>query len=64
MAFDLDEALRETVRLGGSDLHLKVPAVPHVRVEGNLIPLEGIGSVRPEDTARPQGPFPAVRDQA
>jgi twitching motility protein PilT len=50
MAFDLDEALRETVRLGGSDLHLKVPAVPHVRVEGNLIPLEGIGSVRPEDT--------------
>jgi twitching motility protein PilT len=50
MAFDLEEALRETVRLGGSDLHLKVPAVPHVRVEGNLIPLEGIGSVRPEDT--------------
>jgi twitching motility protein PilT len=50
MAFDLDAALRETVRLGGSDLHLKVPAVPHARVQGKLIPLEGIGSVRPEDT--------------
>ena len=50
MAFDLDAALRETVRLGGSDLHLKVPAVPHARVGGELIPLEGIGSVRPEDT--------------
>jgi twitching motility protein PilT len=51
MAFDLDAALRETVRLGGSDLHLKVPAVPHARVQGKLIPLEGIGSVRPEDTS-------------
>jgi twitching motility protein PilT len=50
MAFDLDAALHETVRLGGSDLHLKVPAVPHARVQGKLIPLEGIGSVRPEDT--------------
>jgi twitching motility protein PilT len=50
MAFDLDAALRETVRLGGSDLHLKVPAVPHARIEGELKPLEGIGSVRPEDT--------------
>jgi twitching motility protein PilT len=51
MAFDLDAALRETVRLGGSDLHLKVPAVPHARVQGVLVPLEGIGSVRPEDTS-------------
>jgi twitching motility protein PilT len=50
MPFDLDAALRETVRLGGSDLHLKVPAVPHARVQGKLMPLEGIGSVRPEDT--------------
>jgi twitching motility protein PilT len=50
MAFDLDAALRETVRLGGSDLHLKVPAVPHARIAGELKPLQGIGSVRPEDT--------------
>jgi twitching motility protein PilT len=50
MAFDLDAALRETVRLGGSDLHLKVPAVPHARVQGKLMPLAGFEPVRPEDT--------------
>jgi twitching motility protein PilT len=50
MAFDLDAALRETVRLRASDLHLKVPAPPQVRVEGKLAPLEGFGPLRPEDT--------------
>jgi twitching motility protein PilT len=48
--FDLDGALRETVGMGGSDLHLKVPAVPHVRVEGKLVPLTGHPQVTPADT--------------
>ncbi len=37
--FDLDAVLAETVRIGASDLHLKVPAVPRVRVAGQLIEL-------------------------
>jgi twitching motility protein PilT len=48
--FDLDGALRETVRLGASDLHLKVPAAPHVRLEGELVPLDGYPQLTPADT--------------
>jgi twitching motility protein PilT len=48
--FDLDAALRETVRLGGSDLHLKVPSPPHVRIEGKLGQLEGYGPLQPGET--------------
>jgi twitching motility protein PilT len=53
--FDLDRALDETVRLGASDLHLKVPSAPRVRVHGELRPLDGFGELTPEDTL-------AVRD--
>jgi twitching motility protein PilT len=35
---DLDELLRYTVAQTGSDLHVKVDSVPHVRVDGHLLP--------------------------
>src|SRR5437762_759278 len=34
--FDLDAALRHLVEAGGSDLHLKVPSKPLIRVDGEL----------------------------
>jgi twitching motility protein PilT len=36
---DLTPYLEELLRLRGSDLHLKVGAAPHVRVNGRLVPL-------------------------
>jgi twitching motility protein PilT len=47
---DLDAALRTVVGLGGSDLHLKVPAPPMARVHGVLVPLEGSVALCGEDT--------------
>ncbi len=41
MAFDLDFCLRHLVEAGGSDLHLKVPAQPVMRVDGAMRPIEG-----------------------
>jgi twitching motility protein PilT len=52
MPFDLDAALRESLRLGASDLHLKVPSSPRVRVDGVLYDLAGHGPVTAEDTER------------
>jgi len=49
MPFDLDTALETALALGASDLHLKVPAVPRVRINGRLRELEGFDPVRPED---------------
>jgi twitching motility protein PilT len=48
--FELDSALRETVELGGSDLHAKVGSPPMARVNGELGPLEGYESLNSEDT--------------
>jgi twitching motility protein PilT len=48
--FDLDSALRETVELGGSDLHAKVGSPPMARVHGELTPLEGYETLKSEDT--------------
>jgi twitching motility protein PilT len=50
VAFDLDEALAEAHRLGASDLHVKVPSTPRVRIDGVLQPLAGTEPVRPADT--------------
>jgi twitching motility protein PilT len=50
MAFDIDAALRYLVEREGSDLHLKVPAPPMVRLHGELRPIEGTESLGPEDT--------------
>ena len=50
MAFDLDTALTDTIRVGASDLHLKVPAVPRIRVAGRLMELPSQEALKPEDT--------------
>ena len=46
----IDKALRETVELGGSDLHWKVGSPPMARIQGELQPLEGYETLTPEDT--------------
>ena len=50
MAFDLDYCLRHLVEAGGSDLHLKVPAQPVMRVDGAMRPIEGLAHLTREDT--------------
>src|SRR4051794_35861606 len=50
MAIDVDLALRQLVEMGGSDLHLKVPSRPMVRLDGALTPLEQHYHLTPEDT--------------
>ena len=37
--FNIDEALRHIVENEGSDLHLKVPSPPMMRVHGSLQPI-------------------------
>jgi twitching motility protein PilT len=48
--FDLDAALAEMLELGASDLHLKVPSPPRVRIEGELLELGGWAPLTPDDT--------------
>jgi twitching motility protein PilT len=48
--FDLDGALRALVAHGGSDLHLKVPAPPMIRIDGELRPLHGAAPLTAADT--------------
>src|SRR5918998_903138 len=50
MPFDLDHALRYLIAAEGSDLHLKVPAHPLVRVHGKLDPIAGSERLTPQDT--------------
>jgi len=50
MAFDVDAALRYVVEREGSDLHVKVPAPPTVRIHGQLQPVEGAESLTADDT--------------
>jgi twitching motility protein PilT len=50
MAFDLEAALRRVIEIDGSDLHLKVPAPPLIRVMGNLEPIPGTDELTPEET--------------
>jgi len=47
---DIDSALRHLVEIGGSDLHLKVPSPPLVRVDGELRPIPGCDRLLPQDT--------------
>jgi len=48
--FDLEAALHHMVESGGSDLHLKVPSPPMIRINGRLEPLPGAEPLRPEVT--------------
>src|SRR3954470_23604270 len=52
MAFDLDHALRYLIGAEGSDLHLKVPSYPLIRLHGHLEPIPGTERLYPEDTQR------------
>jgi twitching motility protein PilT len=48
--FDIDSALRYLAENEGSDLHVKVPSPPTVRIQGELRPIEGFEPLQPEDT--------------
>jgi twitching motility protein PilT len=50
MAFDLEVALRRVIETGGSDLHLKVPSPPLIRVHGRLEPIPDADRLTPGDT--------------
>ena len=52
MAFDLDHALRYLIAAEGSDLHLKIPSYPLVRLHGSLEPIPGTERLFPEDTQK------------
>src|SRR4051794_11878402 len=52
MAFDLDHALRYLVAAEGSDLHLKIPSSPLVRLHGSLEPIPSTERLQPGDTQR------------
>ncbi|MCX5687308.1 MAG: type IV pili twitching motility protein PilT, partial [Candidatus Omnitrophica bacterium] len=40
MAKDLNQLLRDAVQEGASDLHLGVDTVPHMRLDGSLVPID------------------------
>ena len=48
--FELEAALRHLVESGGSDLHLKVPSRPMMRINGRLEPLPGSEPLEPQVT--------------
>jgi twitching motility protein PilT len=50
MPFDIDSALGQLIEQEGSDLHVKVPAPPMVRIDGELRPVGGAEPLTPEDT--------------
>jgi twitching motility protein PilT len=52
MAFDLQRSLHAVVEEGGSDLHLKVPSQPLIRLQGELKPIGGSEPLGPADTER------------
>ena len=48
--FDVDECLRHLIQAEGSDLHLKVPLPPNVRVHGVLGAIPDMDPLKPDDT--------------
>lgn len=46
----IDDLLRMAVHKGASDLHLKVGSLPHIRMNGELIPLGNFEKLTSEDT--------------
>ena len=55
MPFDLDHALRYLIAAEGSDLHLKVPSYPLIRLHGHLEAIPDTERLYPEDTERALG---------
>ena len=47
---DVKAALKKVVDSGASDLHLKVPSPPLMRLHGNLLPIEGLDPLTDSDT--------------
>jgi twitching motility protein PilT len=47
---DVDQALTRAVEADASDLHLKVPSPPVIRLHGRLIPLDGNEGLTPDVT--------------
>src|SRR5215218_10400832 len=47
---DVNACLEYLVKSGGSDLHLKVPSPPLVRLDGELVPVPGSEPLTPQDT--------------
>jgi twitching motility protein PilT len=52
MSFDLHFCLGHLIEKGGSDLHLKVPAPPVMRIDGQMRPIDGLSPLTPEETER------------
>jgi twitching motility protein PilT len=52
MSFDLHFCLHYLIEHGGSDLHLKVPSAPVMRIDGAMHPIDGLSALTPEDTER------------
>jgi twitching motility protein PilT len=52
MSFDLHFCLGHLIEKGGSDLHLKVPAPPVMRIDGSMQPIQGLSPLAPEETER------------
>jgi twitching motility protein PilT len=46
---DINACLRHLVEVGGSDLHLKVPSPPLVRLDGRLVAVPGRDILTPQD---------------
>jgi twitching motility protein PilT len=61
--FDIDSALRTLVERGGSDLHVKVASPPVIRLHGELMPIDGHGVLRPEDTEKAFHDISELRSQ-
>lgn len=47
---DVDAALKHMFEVGGSDLHIKVPAPPMMRLNGELSQIPGTDKMMPDDT--------------
>src|SRR5215210_3249281 len=48
--FEIDSALHYLIEREGSDLHVKVPSPPMVRVHGELRPIPGADPLEPAET--------------
>ncbi len=47
---EIDDLLRVMVSKGASDLHVKVGSFPHIRLNGELVPLGNFGKISKEDS--------------
>jgi twitching motility protein PilT len=60
LGLQINELLKLMVERGASDLHIKVPSPPILRIEGDLITQEGLPPMRPDDV---EGVFKQITSQ-